>query len=969
MAKHLRDDPVHIPSSTYRLQMNRHFTFRQAMELVEYLHALGIGDCYLSPFLMAAPGSLHGYDVTDPSRINPEVGTREDLERFSRSLKQRGMGILADVVPNHMCIDDAANQWWWDVLENGPSSPYARYFDINWNPPKRDLVNRVLLPILGDQYGRILEDQQIAVIYDRGGLLATVYQKPLPLAPRSWALVLQPAADALKRRLGESHEHVLELESILTALSHLPSANESDPTKIHEGQREKEVIRKRLAALVEASPPARKEIDTALRWVNGVKGVPHSFDLLEELLAQQSYRLSFWKVAADEINYRRFFDINRLAAIRVEDPEVFQAVHALIFDLVKEGRIDGLRVDHSDGLRDPAEYFRRLQAACTAAGQSPGRFYVVTEKIVTGDEKLRPDWDIEGSTGYDFLSLLNGLFVDRSHRRAFHHLYDSFTGSSPSVEDLAYASKRLILQTSMSGELFVLAEKLDKISEEHRWSRDFTLSSLRHVLRETIACFPIYRTYITDQVARPDPEDERYIRSAIARAKRRNQSTDESIFDFLQHLLLLEDPEGIDDAQRAERRQFIMSLQQFTGPVMAKGIEDTAFYRYFPLSSLNEVGGDPRQFGTSPAVFHARNQERWQSWPNALLASSTHDSKRSEDVRARINVLSEIPAEWYRALCWWRVLNAGHKEEVAGSAVPSAAEEYLFYQTLVGAWPLREPDAAGHEEFIGRMAAYMRKALREAKIDSSWINPNLPHEEAVERFVRGVLEPIPGNAFLRECSAFVQRIKGAGMWNSLSQTLLKIASPGVPDFYQGSEIWDFSLVDPDNRRPVDYALRKQLLDKLREEQAHGAAARLEEVTRDPADGRVKLYVTSRALCFRKSNRDLFTKGSYIRLRAIGQQQNHAIAFGRVLGRQAAIAAVGRFFMGLGAEKATPTGEAAWGDSALLLRHDVSRGPGRQTWREVFSQTTIQTVQRSGKHMLPLAEVFAHLPVALLESVE
>jgi len=913
---------------------------------------------------MSARGSLHGYDVTNPARINPEIGTREDLQRFSERLKRHGMGIVADVVPNHMCID-SSNEWWQDVLENGPSSPFARYFDIDWNPPKRDLANKVLLPILGDQYGRILEDRHIAVCYEHGSFFASVYEKPLPLAPRSWALVLEPAAEALGKRLGENHEHVLELESILTALSHLAPANETDPAKIRERQREKEIVRKRLAALADSSEAVRDEIETSRQSINGVKGVPHSFDRLEELLSQQSYRLSFWKVAADEINYRRFFDINQLAAIRVEDPEVFQAIHALLLELVEKGNIDGLRVDHSDGLRDPAEYFSRLQTACRSARKTPRRFYIVTEKILVGTEKLRSDWDIEGATGYDFLGLVNGLFVDRDRRRAFHRLYESFTGSSPSPEDLVYAGKRLILQTSMSGELSVLAGKLDKISERHRWSRDFTLASLRHVLRETVACFPIYRTYTTDRVGRPDPEDERHIRTAIARAKRRNQSTDESIFNFFQSLLLLEDPEGIDAAHRAERREFIMSLQQFTGPVMAKGLEDTAFYRHFPLSSLNEVGGDPRQFGISPSTFHARNLERRRSWPHAFLATSTHDSKFSEDVRARINVLSEIPAEWYRAIRSWHALNLSRKTKLADAEIPSAAEEYLFYQTLAGVWPLHDPEPREHKELTARIEAYMRKALREAKLHSSWINPNQPYEEAVGQFIHASLEPSPQNIFLREFNPFVQKIKAAGMWNSLSQTLLKIASPGVPDFYQGSEIWDFSLVDPDNRRPVDYSRRVGLLRELRRMEALGSVPAIEQALQNPADGVIKLYVTSRALCFRKSNGDLLAKGSYIPLRAVGGRQNHAIAFARALGRRCAIAVAGRFFMALGAEKTKPTGEAAWGGSALLLRRDLSRA----AYRDVFSGCTIETVQRNGKHTLPLAEVFAHLPVALLEGVE
>ena len=430
MAKHVKGEPAHIPSSTYRLQLNHQCTFRQVSGLVDYLCALGIGDCYLSPFLMAAEGSMHGYDVTNPALFNPEIGTAEEFRTLRERLQQRGMGILADVVPNHMCIERPANQWWWDVLENGPSSSFARYFDINWTPPKSDLANKVLLPVLGDQYGRILEDQQITVHYEYGELFASVYQKPLPLAPRTWGVVLEPAAHALKERLGEGHEQVLELESILTALSHLAPPDETDTAKIRERQREKEVVHKRLAALTEASVPAREEIENALRGINGVKGNPHSFDGLEELLGLQSYRLSFWKVAADEINYRRFFDINELAAVRVEEPEVFQAMHALMLDLVKEGAINGLRVDHSDGLLDPAEYFRRLQEACTAGKEAPQQFYIVTEKILVGNEKLRSDWDISGTTGYDFLALVNGLFIDGSRRRAFQHLYEKFTGES-----------------------------------------------------------------------------------------------------------------------------------------------------------------------------------------------------------------------------------------------------------------------------------------------------------------------------------------------------------------------------------------------------------------------------------------------------------------------------------------------------------------------------------------------------------
>jgi (1->4)-alpha-D-glucan 1-alpha-D-glucosylmutase len=964
MSEHTREDPAHIPSSTYRLQLNRQFNLEQAAQLADYLSALGIGDCYLSPFLTAAPGSMHGYDVVDPTRINPEIGTREDLERCSRILKRHGLGIIADVVPNHMCIEDPANRWWWDVLENGPSSRFARYFDIDWNPPKQDLVNKVLLPILGDQYGRILEDQQITVEYDRGSFFATVNQQSLPLAPRSWALLLEPASAVLKKRLGESDEHLLELESILTALSHLAPSDEKDAAKVLERQHETEVIRRRLTALMDSSEDVRNEVEASRREINGVKGSPRSFDRLEELLGRQSYRLAFWKVAADEINYRRFFDINQLAAIRVEDPEVFQAVHALLLELIRDGEIDGLRVDHSDGLRDPAEYFSRLQAACTSVRIASRPFFVVTEKILSGNEELRSDWPVEGTTGYDFLGQVNGLFIDRARRRAFYLLYEGFTGCSPSFEDLRYVCQKLILQTSMSSELNVLANKLDKISERQRWSRDFTRASLRHVLRETIACFPIYRTYITEREARPDPEDERHIRSAIGCAKRRNQSTDGSIFDFLKSLLLLEDPDGIDDGQRSERREFVMSLQQFTGPVVAKGLEDTAFYRQSPLASLNEVGSDPRQFGISIAAFHTHNMKRLDSWPHALLATATHDSKRSEDVRARINVLSEIPGEWYRTIRSWRALNVHCKTHIGGAETPSGAEEYLFYQTLAGVWPLHDADLREHEELTLRMQAYMRKVLREAKVHSSWINPNQPYEEAVDRFVGAALKRSPENRFMPEFIHFVGKIKAAGMWNSLSQTLLKIASPGVPDFYQGNEMWDFSLVDPDNRRPVDYELRRQTLDRLRRE-ADDPPALIDRLASNPANGALKLFVISRALCFRKSNRDLLEEGAYIPLRAAGARQNHVIAFARNRGGKSVLAVASRFFMALGADRRMPTGEEVWGDSVLKLRQDFAH----TAWRDVFSQSTIEMDRRSGKYTLPLAKMFAHLPVALLYAEE
>ncbi len=958
---------MHIPASTYRLQLNRFFPFGEAVEMVDYLDSLGISDCYASPVLMARPGSLHGYDVTDFTRLNPEIGGEQEFSRFAEGLKQKGMGLLLDVVPNHMCIVDETNTWWWDVLENGPSSGYARFFDIDWKPPKEDLTDKVLLPVLGDQYGRVLEDQQIAIAYDGGSFHTCFNHSRLPVAPRTWHLILEPVLEGLKQELGDAHENVLELESILTAISHLPPHMETDGARIRERQRETEVIKRRLSTLLEANAPLRRIFDASLIQINGSKGNPRSFDRLERLLSEQAYRLSYWGVAADEINYRRFFDINDLAAIRVEDPAVFAAVHTLIFDLIKRGLVSGLRVDHPDGLFEPERYFRDLQQGCRMAlgtlDTSPqGPFYIVAEKILVGDEPLRPGWEIEGTTGYDFLNLLNGLFVDKSRRRAFTRLYRKFADWSQPYENLVSVfSKRLIMQVSMSSELNMLARRLDRISEQHRWSRDFTLESLRDALRDVVSCFPIYRTYIESDAQRIEPEDERYIRLAISLARQRNPAMSASIFDFIQSVLLLEDPDGLGEGQHAERRLFVLRLQQYTGQVMAKGLEDTAFYRFYPLASLNEVGGNPQRFGISREDFHAQNAARHVEWPNSLLATSSHDTKRSEDVRARINVLSEIPSEWYRVLRSWRRMNRSRKADLAGTETPSANAEYLLYQTLLGTWPLTPMAPSEHDEYVARIQGYMEKALREAKLYTSWVSPNVAYETVVRNFVRAILDPAPGNEFLADFSRFQDGIAWAGLLNSLSQVLLKIASPGVPDFYQGSEFWNFSLVDPDNRRLVNYTSRRSLLERLDAESQGDPAGYVARLMNDPADDGIKMFVTSRALRFRRANRDLFARGAYLPLRIAGRRQRHVVAFARTLGRRSVLAVAGRFFMEMGGERRLPVGEEAWGDTVVLLR----KGIGSRQFRDAFTRRPIGIDTRNGKIALSAARVFSHLPVALL----
>jgi (1->4)-alpha-D-glucan 1-alpha-D-glucosylmutase len=965
-------EPQYIPCSTYRLQLNSFLTFAQAAALLDYLQDLGITDCYTSPFLMARPGSLHGYDVTDPTSFNPEIGTEEEFQHFAQQLKERGMGLIVDVVPNHMCVTHPSNTWWWDVLENGPGSQYSRYFDIDWNPPKEELTNKVLLPVLPNRFGRALENQQIRLIYDGSAFFVDCQGIHFPVAPRSWPLVLERVLREMRQQPEGSPDHVMELESILTAISYLPPLEETDLARVRERQRERDIIKGRLTRLIESSDAARMGLSSSLDRINGRKGDPRSFDALERILADQAYRLSFWRVAADEINYRRFFDINDLAAIRVEDAEVFATMHSLVFDLVRRGYISGMRIDHPDGLLDPQKYFEDIQEQVPLRSESETspvqvaprrRFFLMAEKILVGDEELRPSWAIEGTTGYGFLNFLNGLFVDSSRKRAFLRLYRQFSGWSQSYSDLVYQSKLLILQVSMSSELEMLSRRLDRLSEQHRWSRDFTLHSLRAALGEVIACFPVYRSYIRDSRQYPDDEDERHIRYAVRFAKRHNRAISESVFNFIENVLLLKDPEGLSEADQSERRLFAMRFQQLTGPVMAKGLEDSAFYRYCPLLSLNEVGGAPDKFGVSASFFHAKSLIRQASWHNSLLATSTHDNKRSEDVRARINVLSEIPTDWYRAIRSWQLLNRDKKISVAGDQVPSPNDEYFLYQTLVGSWPLHGMNDKEYAEFVSRIGAYMEKALREAKVHTSWISPNTEYESAFQNFLAAILDRSPGNNFLTAFQLFQVRVARLGIFNSLAQTVLKITSPGIPDFYQGTEVWNFSLADPDNRRPVDYEPLRSLLKRLREAENQSPENLLDQLIQNPVDGALKLYVTRSALRFRRANRELFAKGNYTGLRVVGKKQRHVITFSRLYRQREVVIAAGRFFALLGADRSLPVGEETWSDTAVILRKQTTA----THFRELFTGRLIATEKRNGDLVLPISEGFSHLPIALLTS--
>ncbi len=970
-----------IPVSTYRLQFNHAFTFRDATRIITYLHELGISDIYASPYFMAKKKSLHGYDIVDHNALNPEIGTEEDYRAMIAELKRNDMGQVLDIVPNHMCVDSPDNRWWMDVLENGPSSPHVLYFDIDWVPIKKELKDKVLIPVLGDQYGNALDSQELRLTFESGAFFISYYDYKFPVQPHSYAVVLRHRLEILQEAIHQDDPDHADYLSIITALGNLPPYTERDPARIEERYREKEVIKRRLLALMDRSSVVREHVEQNVRIFNGNKGDPKSFDLLDALLDQQIYRLSHWRVATDEINYRRFFDINGLGAIRVELPAVFEATHALVFRLISDGSVTGLRVDHPDGLYNPVEYFHRLQRGCFVRKASAGdesslaeqydrlflenpayrAFYIVGEKILIKSERMPEDWPIHSTTGYVFLNSVNGIFIDNESARTFDRIYEKFTGVKINLSEVIYEKKKLVMQVAMASEVNTLGRYLNDFSERNRHTRDFTLNSLRSAITEVIAVFPVYRTYTnTWTVADRDRQE---IELAIARAKRKNPALSESIFDFLKDVLLLRFPDDQKDEDKLAWFDFVMRFQQLTGPVMAKGVEDTAFYVYNRLVSLNEVGGMPERFGTPLETFHGQNIERMKSWPHALITTATHDIKRGEDMRARINVLSELPHEWAERLTAWARMNKKKKVVIDGVEAPDRNEEYLLYQTLIGAWPT-EMDDRGRDAFLGRIRDYMLKASREAKVNTSWISPNGKYEDALVSFVHALLAPVEGNRFLKDFLPFQQMISHYGVYNSLSQTLLKICAPGVPDFYQGTELWDFSLVDPDNRRPVDFERRISVLEELKRKKGEMAGAALAwELTQSAVDGRIKLYVIQNALTHRRTNRGLYDQGEYLPLAASGLKSGNVCAFMRRTNNASAIVVVPRFMTRLIAGYgAAPFGKGVWEDTMLVLPEAVQG----ESYLNVFTGEVVTTNAEDGEKGIPCSNIFSSFPVALLE---
>jgi (1->4)-alpha-D-glucan 1-alpha-D-glucosylmutase len=1075
------------PRATYRLQFHSEYTFRDAARSTGYFRDLGVSHLYASPYFRARSGSRHGYDVCVYEHLNPELGGVEAYRELIGAIGEAGLHHVLDVVPNHMAAAHE-NPWWWDVLENGPNSPYSGFFDIDWKPVNDELENRVLLPILGAQYGEALESGQLKIEHDEGGFVVRYFSHLLPAGPKTTLPLLTHRIDQLKTTLGAESEALAEYQSILTALEHLPPPTATSIKAVHERQREKEVIKRRLRELEARAPAIAEFVAANVAIFNGTPGEPETFDRLDKLLQAQTYRLCHWRAASDDINYRRFFDVNDLAAICVEKPEVFHAVHAQIGRLLAEGAIAGIRIDHVDGLFAPEEYLWRLQwlylahvarsefdqlapspadslmleytspegeavepngdarfldAAAEATdglpaeaasgvgepqarrslgplvlervcerlglprpkptdlqavfglrkppraestggersggesashgscmvGQAP--LYVVVEKILGPDEPLPESWPVAGTTGYEYANQLNGLFVRPDGLADMVKQYSRFTGETRPFADIVHDCKRLIVRFSMAGELQVLAHRLNRISEQHRRSRDFTLNALRYALRELLASFPVYRTY-------PGPDgvserDRRFVQRAVALAKRRARATDPATFDFIRDVLLLRHPPGLSDAAVREREEFVGRFQQVTSPVMAKGVEDTAFYVYFPLASANEVGGDPTRAANSVAAFHQQNQERAKRQRRGLLATTTHDTKRTEDVRARIDVLTEIPSAWRNALNRFSRLTRRFRVDVEGAPAPSPEDEYLFYQSVVGIWPLERPDDAGLAALVERLQAYMEKATHEAKQRTSWINPHAEYDQAVRKFVADCLTPSRENRFVPALEAFLPQVVDAGLVNALAQTTLKLTSPGVPDIYQGQELWDFSLVDPDNRRPVDYELRARLLGELRQawnDSPDKRSALARQLALRPRDPRLKLFVTWRLLAVRNAARRLFTEGAYTPLEVRGPAADHVAAFAwsDVEGRPRLIVAVPRATLRL-------CETAGLSDVSQLIERpaDAWRGtelvlPRGGRFVNVFSQVE-STTGETDASTVDLSESFRHLPVAVLADAE
>lgn len=947
---------LRIPAATYRLQLNSQFRFKDAGALVPYLQSLGITDVYASPILQARRGSEHGYDVTDPTRLNSDLGSEDDFKTWIRDLQKRGMAVLLDIVPNHMAAS-IENPWWADVLENGPGSAYATYFDIDWHPPNKALENKVLLPVLAGRYADVLESCELTLTFEQKGFFVRYADLLFPVAPKSYPRVIGYRLGNLREAVGSQSAPLRELRGILAALSELPERVGLSSEISGERRRGLEAIKERLWELYSSSAEIRGFLEENLRIFNGRKGKPGSFVLLDGLLSEQAYVLSFWRAANEEINYRRFFAVVELVGVRVDDPLVFDATHAAILKMIETGDVRGLRVDHIDGLRDPLGYLRRLQERICGGENATDQFYLIVEKILAHGEQLPQDWPVSGTTGYDFLNVVNALFVDAAGYESLLETYARFAGAGPGYEELLYEKKQQIMDSLLAVEIRSLGHHLSLLAEGDRYARDIPQADLSQSLIEVTAALGVYRTYArSSEMA---PSERRSIAAAVAAAHARNPRLNQAALEFVSDVLTLRERNYVSPAQREARLNFVMRWQQLSGPIMAKGFEDTVLYVFNPLVSLNEVGS-AHISSVSLAEFHDFLRARAKARPHDLNATTTHDTKRSEDVRARLNVLSEMPAEWKRHLEHWANWNLSLKTKVEGRAAPDPNEEILLYQTMLGAWPLDEAEVAG---FGSRIKDYMIKATREAKVHTKWTRPNLKHERALSRFIDALLAKHSRGQFWQEFVRFARRISVCGAVNALALATLKMTAPGVPDFFQGSELWDLRLVDPDNRRPVDFEKRQGLLEEIKAREHAGDASLIEELVEHWQDGRIKLFLISKILEFRRNHRPLFEAGEYAPIRTSGTMRQHVCCFMRHYKNERALIAVPLLASRMVEEGKPAFADAAWAGTRLDLGSKAPRH-----WSNVLTGDRIEASKLNGRLVLPLNAVLRRFPVALLHAV-
>ncbi len=930
---------MYIPKSTYRLQFNSEFKFSDAAAIIGYLSMLGISDVYASPVMKAKKGSMHGYDIVDQNQFNPEIGRQEDFDSLSEALKTRGMGWIQDIVPNHMAYSPE-NQMLVDLFENGSSSRYYNFFDIEWTLYHGRSQQKVLAPFLGQSYQAVLESGEIRLNYDSEGFNINYFMHRFPLKMESYGDILSYNFSKLKNKLGKNHPDIIKYLGILYILKSLPTAEQLD-----ERYDQIKFVKGMLWEIYNQNKEIKVSLDETLKAYNGIPGIPESFNMLDSLLMQQYYRLAYWKVANEEVNYRRFFNISDLISLRMENEETFNRTHSMIFKLIKENKINGIRIDHVDGLYDPAEYLKRLRDKIKEA-------YIVVEKILDIDESLPTSWKIEGTTGYEFINYVNGIFCRRENGRRFNSIYKKFTRAGTPLEELTISKKKLIIETRLVGELERLALYIEDISNRDRYGIDLTRNGLKSALSELLAYFPVYRTYINKE--NYSRTDRKYIAYVVEKLKAENPQLMNE-FNYIGNILLMNYGEHFTQKQKEDSLDFIMRFQQLTGPLMAKGFEDTALYVYNRFISLNEVGGTPSKFGLRISKFHSFNLDRFKHWPHSMNATATHDTKRGEDTRARLNVLSEMPDEWNAKLKLWSRLNKKFKVHLNSNFYPDNNDEYFIYQALLGSFPMSENDL---ENFKTRVKEYIIKAVREAKVHTTWSRPQQQYEDAVTSFIDKILNQSENSLFVKDFLTFHKKLSHFGFLNSLSQTLLKITSPGMPDFYQGRELWDFYFVDPDNRRKVDYDIRKKILEGIIARDKADRNNLLHELLKDFESGAVKMFLIYRSLKSRNGNIELFRNGGYLPLKTEGKYQKNIVAFARKLENKYAVTAVPRFLYGIIKEGELPLGNEIWNDTKIMLPFENKSFCNEITGEEI----------KADKGLFA-GDVFKSFPAALMISGE